>query len=178
MTLAACRCLAVSCVLLFPSTAVAQESKSQPLAKQLAAALDAAKLDSLAAPDPSTPGVFVGVLYFRGGQILAVSTKYAAPAAIEYKLAQKAYRDIYLDLSAGQPVPGRLFVEDMGADGLQAKRQGAQAFDSVELDGKKVVLNAQPRPQKLTASEYDTAFATADERYAQLLNALLAQLKK
>jgi hypothetical protein len=177
MTLAACRCLAVSCVLLLPSLAVAQESKSQPLAKQLAAALDAAKLDSLAAPDPAMPGVFVGVLYFRGGQILAISTKYAAPAAIEYKLAQKAYRDIYLDLSAGQPVPGRLFVEDMGADGLQAKRQGT-AFDSVELDGKKVVLNAQPRPQKLTASEYDTAFATADDRYAQVLNALLAQLKK
>ena len=74
-------------------------------------------------------------------------------------------------------MPGRLFVEDMGADGLQAKRQGT-AFDSVELDGKKVVLNAQPRPQKLTASEYDTAFATADDRYAQVLNALLAQLKK
>lgn len=177
MTLAAWRCLAVSCALLLPCPALAQQSKSQPLAKQLADALDAAKLDSLAAPDPANPGVFVSVLYFKGGQMLAVSTTYSAPASIEHKLNQKAYRDIYLDLTATQ-AQGRLFVEDMGADGLQAKRQGQQAPDTVELDGKKVLLNAQPRPQKLTSDEYDKVYASADERYAQLLNALLTHLKK
>ena len=42
--------------------ALAQESKSAPLAKQLAAALDAAKLDCIAAKDPSAPDVFVAAL--------------------------------------------------------------------------------------------------------------------
>ena len=39
-----------------------QDAKSAPLARQLAQALDAAKLDSIAAADPST-GAFVAALY-------------------------------------------------------------------------------------------------------------------
>ena len=40
-----------------PTTAgaSAQDSKSAPVAKELVQTLDAAKLDSMAAPDPSTP---------------------------------------------------------------------------------------------------------------------------
>ena len=60
-------------LLLLSSTAFAQESKSAPLAKQLAAALDAAKLDCVAAKDPSAPDVFVAALYFPGVQLLVVS---------------------------------------------------------------------------------------------------------
>ena len=67
--LLACRRLAAS----------AQESKSAPLAKQLAAALDAAKLDSIAAKDPAAPDVFVAALYFPGMQLLVVSGKYSVP---------------------------------------------------------------------------------------------------
>jgi hypothetical protein len=52
--------------------ASAQESKSAALAKQLAAALDAGKLDSIAAKDPDAPDVFVAALYFPGIQLLVV----------------------------------------------------------------------------------------------------------
>ena len=60
----ACLCgvLTMSCA----AAAFAQEAKSATLAKQLAAALDAGKLDSIAAKDPSSPDTFIGALYFKG----------------------------------------------------------------------------------------------------------------
>jgi hypothetical protein len=64
-------CGALAVVVSLASTSVwAQESKSAPLAKQLAAALDAGKLDSVAAKDPSAPDVFYAALYFPGAQLL------------------------------------------------------------------------------------------------------------
>src|SRR3954451_18669356 len=77
----------------------AQESKSAPLAKQLAAALDAGKLDSIAAKDPAAPDVVVAALYFPEMQLLVVSGKYAVPQLLESRVGRKEYRDVYLDLN-------------------------------------------------------------------------------
>ena len=54
--------LAGALVLSVCGAASAQESKSAALAKELAAALDAAKLDSIGAKDPVKPEQFVGAL--------------------------------------------------------------------------------------------------------------------
>ena len=59
--------------------AAAQGTRSAVAAKALAEAMDAAKLDSIAAPDPADPGTFVAALYFPGSQLLVVSAKYAVP---------------------------------------------------------------------------------------------------
>ena len=67
-----------ACVVL-PASAGSQESKSAPLAKQLAQVLDAAKLESMAAADPTT-GAFVAALYIPGTQLLVVSGKFDAPS--------------------------------------------------------------------------------------------------
>src|SRR5262245_54067362 len=80
--------------------AVAQESKSATLAKQLAAALEAQKLDSVAAQDPATPGVYIGALYIPGFQLLTISAKYAAPVLLDTRLTKKEYREVYLDLNS------------------------------------------------------------------------------
>src|SRR5919202_416132 len=93
-------CLVVGLGLALSAAAQAQESKSAPLAKQLVAALDEAKLDSIAAKDPSTPDVFVGVLYFPGSPLLVVSAKYTAPQLLDARLAKKEYRDVYIDLNS------------------------------------------------------------------------------
>src|SRR5262245_18229028 len=61
------------------SSVAAQTAKSAAAAKELAAALDAAKLDAIAAVDPADPTVYCAALYFPGSQILVVSAKYAAP---------------------------------------------------------------------------------------------------
>lgn len=170
--------LATSLVLVLAAAASAQDSKSTPLAKQLATALDGAKLDSLAAVDPSTPGAFVAVLYFANAQLLVVGAKYAAPQLLADKIAKKDFRDVYIDLNSASMPESKVFVEDIGADGLKAKRDENQPFDSIDLAGKHTSFNGDWKAQKLSEQDYMKAFVTADEAYARMLMALLAQLKK
>jgi hypothetical protein len=160
------------------SPALAQESKSAPLAKQLAAALDAAKLDCIAAKDPSAPDVFVAALYFPGVQLLVVSGRYSVPQLLNERLAKKEYRDTYLDLNGAAVPASKIFLEDPGADGLKAKREENQAFDSYEADGKRTMFDGDWKRQKVSEQDYMKTFADADARYTQILTALLAQLKK
>jgi hypothetical protein len=178
MTRAACSALALLAALSLSSPVSAQESKSAPLAKQLAAALDAAKLDSIAAKDPSAPDVYVGALYFPGLQILVVSGKYSVPQLLDARLGKKEYRDIYLDLNGAAAPDTKVFIEDPGTDGLKPKIDANQPFDSVEIGGKRTMFNNDWKGQKIKEEEYLKAFTTADERYTQILTALLAQLKK
>src|SRR5262249_34402193 len=171
-------CLTAVFVLALSAFATAQESKSAVLAKQLAAALDAAKLDSVAAKDPSASDTYVGALYFPGIQLLVVSAKYTVPALLNEKLAKKEYRDVYIDLNSASVPESKIFVEDIGADGLKAERNENQPFDSYEAKGKHVAFDGDWKRQKLSKDEYMKAFGEADERYSQMLAALLEQLKK
>ena len=171
-------CLAVVLALSISADALAQESKSGPLAKQLAAALDAAKLDSIAAKDPSSADVFIGALYFPGAQLLVVSAKYAVPLYLNDRLLKQEYRDIYIDLNSASVPATKVFIEDLGADGLKAKRAENQPYDSYELAGKRTAFDGDWKKQNLSEDDYMKAFSAADERYAQMLTALLAQLKK
>lgn len=166
--------VALSCAV----SASAQESKSAPLAKQLAAALDAGKLDSIAARDPSAPDVFVAALYFPGLQLLVVSGKYSVPQLLNERISRKEYRDVYLDLNGASVADTKVFIEDPGADGLKAKREENQPFDQSETAGKRTMFDGEWKKQKLSEQEYMNAFTTADDRYAQILAALLAQIKK
>src|SRR5262245_60309640 len=73
------------------SPVAAQTSKSAGAAKDLAAALDASKLEAIAAADPADPSTFVAALYFQGSQLLVVSAKYAAPPLMVAKIKEKNY---------------------------------------------------------------------------------------
>jgi hypothetical protein len=165
-------------VWLAPAVASAQESKSSPLAKQLAAAMDAGKLDSIAAKDPSSPDVFVAALYFPGSQLLVISGKYAVPQLLNDRVGRKEYRDVYLDLNGAATADSKIFIEDPGADGLKAKREENQAFDQCEMAGKRTMFNGDWKTQKLSEDDYMKAYGAADDRYSQILTALLAQAKK
>ena len=178
MVRAAHALLAAVLGLCLTSAALAQDSKSAPLAKQLAAALDAAKLDSLAAADPSQPGSFVAALFFSGSQLLVVSAKYAAPQLLTDKVAKKDYRDVSIDLNSASMPETKVFVEDLGADGLKAKRDENQPFDSYEAAGKRTMFDGDWKKQKLNEQDYMKLYSTADDRYTQMLTALLAQVKK
>lgn len=155
-----------------------RESKSAPLARQLAAALDAATLDCIAASDPANPGVFVAALYFKGLQILVVAGKYSVPQLLNERIARKEYRDVYMDVNGTAAPDSKVFIEDPGTDGLKAKIETNQPFDSVEMAGKRTMFNNDWKGQKINEPDYLKAFTAADERYAQLLTALLAQAKK
>src|SRR5687767_12705333 len=105
-------CLVGVAALAFSGNAVAQTPDSASVAKQLAAALEAAKADSIAAKDPTKPDTYIAALYFSGAQMLVISAQYAAPVLLDQKLAKKEYRYIYLDLN-GAPMAGtKVFIED------------------------------------------------------------------
>jgi hypothetical protein len=157
--------------------AVAQESKSAAAAKELVQALDASKLEAIAAADPSDPGTFVAALYFPGSQILVVSAKYAAPLLLKAKIASKDFRDIYIDLNSASVAGTKVFVIDQGVDGLVAKPGGDQAADTYENGKTTLAFDGDHRKAKMSEDEYMKAFASADERYAKILALLIAQAK-
>ncbi len=159
--------------------ALAQEPKSAALAKQLATAMDAAKLDSLAAKDPAGSDSFVSVLYITGLQLLAVSAKYSAPQLLDAKIGKKDYREVYIDLQSSATAGSKFFVEDLGMDGLRAKKDNDPPFDSVEVNGKRTSFDGEWKKQQLPSeADYLKTHQMADERYAQMLTLLLAEAKK
>ena len=170
-------CVAGVAVLFASAAALAQGSKSTPLAKQLAAAMDAAKMESIAAKDPDNPGVYIGALYIPNFQLLVIANAYSAPVLLDTRIGKKEYRDVYIDLNSATAPATRLFVEDLGADGVQVKREDNQGSDAVENKGARTVFDGDWRKQKMSEEDYLKAFAAADERYTQVLTALLAQLK-
>ena len=166
------RCLTVVLLVAVSSPTFAQESKSAALVKQLTAALDAGKLDSVAAKDPSAPDAFCAALYFPNAQLLVVSAKYSAPQLLTTRLAKKEYRDTYIDLSSASIPASKVFVQDSGADGLTAK-----GFDVYEEAGKTTIFDGDWKKAKVSEQDYQKTFSAADERYSQILQALIAQLK-
>jgi hypothetical protein len=178
MRIVVCSALAVVMTLSASTAVRAQESKSAALAKQLAAALDAGKLDCVAAKDPSAPDVFFAALYFPGAQLLVVSARYSVPQLLSDRLLKKEYRDMYLDLNGAAVPDSKVFIQDGAADGLKVKNGDNQAPDIYEASGKQTIFDGDAKKQKMSDQEYQKVFAAADDRYTQILTALLAQVKK
>ncbi len=166
--------------LCLPAASRAQQpmSKSAEVAKALAAALDAAKIDSIAAAVPDQDGEFVGTLYFPGLQLLVVSGKYAVPVLLTTRIAKKEYRDTYLDLNGAAEASSKIFIEDLGADGLIARPGRDDPADVYEVAGKRTVFNRDWKAQGMSEDDYMKAYADADARYTVMLKALLAELQK
>jgi hypothetical protein len=175
----ACRIGAVMGVFLacVPAAARAQAPKSLAAGKDLAAALDAKKLDAIAAKIPGESDRYVAALYFPGLQLLVISGKYPAPTLMDPRVAQKQYRDVYLELSGTVPKESKIFVLDMGAPGLNAKKADG-FFDTWTQADKQVVFDGSWDAQKISEADYTKRFAAADEEYTKILAALLAEAKK
>lgn len=164
-------------VLLTFLPAVAQESKSAALASELVKLLDARKLDSIAAKGEGADQ-FVGALYFAGSQLLVVSARYSVPQRMNDNLVQKNYRDVYIDLNSASIPESKVFISDLGANGLQSRREDNQPFDTVDMGGKSYSFDGDWGRAKISEQEYTKAFQTTDAEYARMLEALVAELKK
>jgi hypothetical protein len=173
-------CVTVAVLVLSLGSVVAarQGTKSGSAAKQLVQALDAAKLDAIAAADPSDPGTFVAALYIQGSQLLVVSAKYAAPTLLTAKLKTKEYRDIYMDLSAASVAGSKVFIIDQNCDGLASKPEGDGVPDSWEAGTQQLSFDGDWRKAKLTEEAYGKTFSDAEERYSRILTLLTAQAKQ
>ena len=120
--------LAVFILLAVGGSAIAQETKSAAVAKELAAALDAAKLTAIAAKDPSDPEAFVAAMYFSGSQLLVVGAKYSPAVLLNQKLANKDYQEIYIDLNSAAVAGSKVFIEDPGRRRDQGRSQGQRGL--------------------------------------------------
>jgi len=166
--------VAVAGLLLAPSALFAQDSKSAAVAGELTKLLDSMKLDAVAARQGTDR--FVAALYFQGSQLLVVGAKYSVPDRMNQLIGQKQYRDAYADLSSASEQSTKVFVMDLGANGLKFKREANEPFDTVDSSGNSLAFNGERG--KLSEDDYKKAFATSDEQYTSMLQALLAALKK
>jgi len=166
------RSIALVILLAVPAGALAQESKSAALASELAQLLDAKKLDTIAA---KAADQYVGAIYISGAELLVVSGKTAATDRMNLLLSQKSYRDVYQDLFSAADAKSKVFITDLGANGLKFKNTQP---DSVEVAGKTVSFDGDWSKAKISEQEYTKAYQTSDEQYSQMLQALIAALKK
>ena len=170
-------CVGVAALfLLAPSGASAQDSKSSAMVGELVKLLDSRKLDSIAAKSGNDQ--FVGALYFAGSQLLVVSARYSVPQRMDLQLAQKAYRDIYIDLNSASIPDSKVFISDFGANGLRARREDNQPFDTVDIGAKSWSFDGDWGRAKISEDEYRKTFQTTEQQYLQMLEALIAELKK
>jgi len=166
--------VAIAGCLLAPTTLAAQDSKSTAAAGQLTQLLDQMKLDAVAAKQGTDQ--FVAALYFQGSQLLVVTAKYSTPDRLNYLIGEKQYKDVYSDLSSASEQATKVFVMDLGANGLKFKRENNEPFDTVDSSGGSVAFNGERG--KLSEDDYKKAFATSDEQYTSMLQALIVALKK
>jgi hypothetical protein len=169
--------LAALLVLTPLATALAQDSKSSTVARELAELMASKKLDSVAARYPSAADQYVAALHFPG-QLLVVWAKYSAPALLNEKLARAEYRDVYIDLNSASVADSKILITDLGADGLKARREDNQPFDAQDAAGKSFQFDGNWREDKMSEEEYMKTFSSADDAYAQALTILLGVLKK
>jgi hypothetical protein len=153
-----------------------QSATSATPAKELAGVLEKAQLDAIAAPMPNETDVFVAAMHIPG-QLLVVSAKYAAPSLLREKIDKKQYRDVYVDLNSASVPNTRTFIEDLNADGLVYEPEENLGFDTYDNAGKSIGFDGDWRKRKMSEDEYRKAFTEADQAYAQMLAALLAQAR-
>ena len=164
-------------VVLAPALAAAQDSKSATSVVEFVKLLDQMKLDSFAVKG-AAPDEYVGALYFPGSQLLVVSAKIQGTYRGAQLIAEKNYRDIYIDLNSASVPATKVFVSDLGADGLRYKKSDNQAFDTVDVGGKTYNFDGDWKKANLSEDDYTKAYSTSDDRYMQMIQTLLAALKK
>ena len=163
-----------------PSPAFSQQpqSKSAALATELTQLLDAAKMDHVAARFGADGDQFVSAMYLPGSQLLVVKAKFTPPDRMNYLLKEKSFRDAYMDLNGTPDRKTKLFISDLGANGLQFRRQDNQPFDMVDLPGQSVSFDGEWGRAKMSEDDYKKVYESTDEQYSQILQSLIAALKK
>ena len=160
---------------LVPAAPLDRPSHSAAIAAELAKALSEQRLDAIAAQDPDEPDRFIAALFLADSQLLVVSARYASPSLLKARLAQKQYRDVYLDLSGSSIADTSILFHDMNADGLCARRD--QTADVVYDRSKTSTIFDGDWDKHKSTNTYEQQFFVADQQYSRLLNILLAQLR-
>jgi hypothetical protein len=153
-------------------------STSATLAAELVGLLQARSLFSVAAPDPAHEGRYVAALVYPKSQILAFAGNYSVPQLLNERLLKQAYRDAYVELNRAADREGRLFIQDLAADGLHALPENGASPDVVYRDtANSVIFTGDWKARSMTRQAYMEMFTRADAEYASLLRVLIDELK-
>jgi hypothetical protein len=106
-----------------------------------------------------------------------VNAKTSVPDRMKYLILQKSYKDLYVELNGAVDQASKTFISDLGANGLQFRREKNQPFDTVDAAGKSTPLDGDWRKAKISEQEYTKIYQAHDEAYSQMLQALIATLK-
>ena len=163
--------LAISAVCLVPLTAESVKVQSPETVRQLVASMKQAGLSAIATRDPGRPGNYVAAMLFPGVQLLVIRAQTTAPEYVEAELAAGRYEAVYNALHQGVPA-SKLFVQDMGSDGLGGADGGLA--DIIYRHGvDQHVLNGDHKAAKLSAPKYAALVGELDRQYTQVLGLLL-----
>jgi len=170
------RVLLVVALVLLPVVAQAQDSTSTPLVAELVSLLEAQMLQNVAAPDGDG---FVGALHVPGSQLLVVRGRFASSVRAEILMERRMYPDLYSDLNSAAELATKVFISDLGVDGLKFRRANNNLpFDTADIGDKSYRFDGDWGRQRLSRDEYTKIYQTTDAQYAGLLRALIAQLRK
>ena len=152
----------------------AQDSHSAERVRSLTAVMSTHQQTAIAAKDPDT-GEFVAALFFSGVQLLVVSARSSASAFLDEQIAAKKFQDVYVALQDPSVGNTRLFVQDLGADGLHAD---GKTVDVLYEHGQQFLFDGQPQKHELSEQAYREEFGAADARYARMVDLLLIQARR
>jgi hypothetical protein len=149
---------------------------STALAEELTQLLTQRGIDAVAAVDPEAPDRFVAALAFPNVQLLVVSADYPAPELMRRQIAAKQYREAYIALQQSGVADGKVFLQDLGADGLSGA--DGDGVDVLYENGvNQTIFDGAPERHKLTKPAYQQKLADADALYSGLLTLLINEVK-
>jgi hypothetical protein len=157
------------------SRADAQESKSAALAKELVTLMGERKLDAFAVQDPATPGYFVAVRPYPDIQLLIVGAQSSSVDYVKYQLDRKDYGEVYSALNASAVPETKVFVQDMGCDGV--RREGDPVDVVYHQAATQILLDGTGKASGLSKSAYAAKATELDVRYADLLRVVLETIR-
>jgi hypothetical protein len=143
--------MCVAAAVSVPAMAQQPPSTSAAVTAELVKLLNERKLD--AAAGRLGKDEFVGAMYFPGSQIVVLSSKTTVPDRMTYLLLQKSYKDLYVELNGSVDRQSRMFVSDLGANGLKFRREKNEPPDTVESGNASLTLDGEWRKAKISEAE-------------------------
>lgn len=152
-----------------------QELRSSGLTKELAGLMTARQMDAVAAADPQTPGRFVAAMFFPGVQMLVIAARHPAPTQVQPYLDYKRYGDVYALLQEPSLNDSKVFIQDLGCDGLQA--QDGTADVMYERGTTQTLFDANWKKRGISETVFQQKLHDADTEYSRMLSVLIGALK-
>ena len=112
-------------------------------------------------------------MLFPGVQLLVVEARHPTPDTMQARLFYKQNKDLYFDLQQPSITDGKVFIQDLGCDGLKAD---AESTIDIMYEGgaTQTLFDGDWKKKGQSEAEYQAKFQKADEQYSRMLSLHLA----